>query len=281
MEQWDGWIGRSERVDDRVDASAAARWHASLDRRAPADGSVAQGFHWCLCLPEAPTARLGPDGHPLRDAESLLPPIPLPRRMWAASRVEFFAAIRPGETTSRATRVANVTRKNGKSGNLAFVELAHEIFTDGVLTVREDQTLVFRDAAEPTAAPVPPPEAASGFDPAPWDAHRMLVPSEALLFRYSALSFNSHRIHYDLPYATSVEGYRGLVVQGPLIATLLLDIAQRCFGDNRLKSFAFRATSPAICGEELHLVLRGVDDAIELGAFAGDGRQILSANAST
>ena len=108
----------------------------------------------------------------------------------------------------------------------------------------------------------------------------MLVPSEALLFRYSALTFNSHRIHYDLPYACEREGYRGLVVHGPLTATLLLDLAQRRFGDNAVRRFDFRGTSPAICGEELHLALRGSGDAIELGAFAADGRQVMVATAA-
>jgi 3-methylfumaryl-CoA hydratase len=108
----------------------------------------------------------------------------------------------------------------------------------------------------------------------------VLIPAEPLLFRYSALTFNSHRIHYDLPYATNEEGYRGLVVHGPLTATLLLDLAARHFGDNCLTRFAFRGTSPAICGEPLHLALRGDGDAIELGAFASDGRQVMAATAA-
>ena len=118
------------------------------------------------------------------------------------------------------------------------------------------------------------------FDPAGWDAHRTLTPGEPLLFRYSALTFNSHRIHYDAPYATGEEGYRGLIVHGPLTATLLLDLARRELGDNALKSFAFRGLTPGVCGEELHLVMRGSGEAIELAAFASDGRQVMSATAS-
>jgi 3-methylfumaryl-CoA hydratase len=117
------------------------------------------------------------------------------------------------------------------------------------------------------------------FELSGWDAHRVLVPSQPLLFRYSALTFNSHRIHYDLPYATQEEGYRGLVVHGPLTATLLLDLARRHFGDNALTHFAFRGTSPAVAGEALHLVLRDKIDGIELGAFAADGRQVMAASA--
>lgn len=127
---------------------------------------------------------------------------------------------------------------------------------------------------------MPPPPGSERFDPKGWDAHRALTPTEPLLFRFSALTFNSHRIHYDLPYATAEEGYRGLVVHGPLTATLLLQLAQAELGDNALASFAFRGTSPAICGEGLHLVMRGQGETIELGAFASDGRQVMAATAT-
>jgi 3-methylfumaryl-CoA hydratase len=149
-----------------------------------------------------------------------------------------------------------------------------------VLTVREVQTVVYRDAPPAASAAVPPPPGPQAFDPLPWTAHRMVRPDETLLFRYSALTFNSHRIHYDRPYATGVEGYRGLVVHGPLTASLLLDLAQAELGDNALKGFAFRGVSPAICGDPLHLVLRGAGEAIELAAFAADGRQVMAASGS-
>ncbi|OZA55623.1 MAG: hypothetical protein B7X78_10550, partial [Sphingomonadales bacterium 39-62-4] len=127
---------------------------------------------------------------------------------------------------------------------------------------------------------VPPALGEGRFDPAPWTAHRMVVPAEPQLFRFSALTFNSHRIHYDLPYAQSEEGYRGLVVHGPLTATLLLDLAQAELGTNALKSFAFRGLSPAICGEPLHLAMRGSGAEIELAAFAADGRPVMAASAA-
>lgn len=281
MNDWDAWIGREDVRHDHVDPAAVSRWLATLDRAAPEGGSVAQAFHWCLCLPDAPTAILGLDGHPVRDDsdDSFLPPVPLPRRMWAASRIEFFAPLRPGQSVTRRSRVAAITEKQGGTGTLVFADVAHETHGDGALAVRETQTIVFREPA-PTGAPAAPPPSDVSFDPAQWDAHRMLVPSEALLFRYSALTFNSHRIHYDLPYARDAEGYRGLVVHGPLTATLLLDLAARHFGDNALARFDFRGTAPAICGEELHLALRGDGDAIELGAFARDGRQVMAATAS-
>jgi 3-methylfumaryl-CoA hydratase len=277
---WLAWIGREERREDRVDPGHFARWCATLDRIAPADGTVPQGFHWCLCLPEAPTAALGPDGHPLRDddPDSFLPPLPdLPRRMWASSKLAFHQPMRVGEAVSRRSRVLSITAKSGGSGELVFVEVEHETEGERGLAVREQQTLVYRAPLEPGTPPSPPALGDGAFDPGVCRAHRALVPSETLLFRYSALTFNSHRIHYDLPYAAGAENYRGLVVHGPLTASLLLDLAQRELGDNALKSFAFRGVSPAICGEMLHLMLRSKDAAFELGAFAADGRQVMSA----
>ena len=259
-----------------------AGWLATLDRDAPADGTVAQGYHWCLALPDASTAGLGKDGHPLRDSspDSFLPPVPQPRRMWASSKVEFLTALHVGATIERRSKVASVTAKSGASGPLVFVDIAHETHADGVLAVCEVQSLVYRDpppAGTPAAPPAPGPQS---FDPAGWDAHRALEPSEPLLFRFSALTFNSHRIHYDAPYAANVEGYRGLVVHGPLTATLLLDLARRHLGDNALKSFSFRGVSPAIAGEMLHLVMRSKDAAFELGAYTRDGREVMRASAT-
>ncbi|WP_422060208.1 FAS1-like dehydratase domain-containing protein [Sphingopyxis sp.] len=279
---WAAWIGRENVRHDHVEPGAFNRWLATLDRAAPADGCVPQAYHWCLCLPDAPTAILGADGHPVRadSDDSFLPPIALPRRMWAASKVEFLAPLRPGQSVIRRSRVVSITQKQGGSGKLVFAEVAHETHGDGSLAVRDIQSIVFREPAPAGAPPTPPAAGGDTFDPSEWDAHRLLVPSEALLFRYSALTFNSHRIHYDLPYATGAEGYRGLVVHGPLTATLLLDLAARHFGDNILKSFDFRGTSPAVCGEELHLTLRGSFANIELGAFASDGRQVMAASAA-
>ncbi|KTE23903.1 MULTISPECIES: MaoC family dehydratase N-terminal domain-containing protein [unclassified Sphingopyxis] len=282
MSDWQAWIGREDVRHDHIDPAAVARWLATLDRSAPADGSVPQAYHWCLCLPDAPTATLGADGHPVRgdSDDSFLPPIPLPRRMWAASKVEFLAPLRPRQSIMRSSRVASITEKQGGTGKLVFAEIAHETRGDGALAVREIQSIVFREPAPAGAPAAPPPPGEGKFDASGWEAHRMLVPSEALLFRYSALTFNSHRIHYDLPYATHEEGYRGLVVHGPLTATLLLDLAALHLGDNMLQRFAFRGLSPAICGDPLHLVLRRDDDTIALAAFAADRRQVMAATAN-
>jgi 3-methylfumaryl-CoA hydratase len=180
----------------------------------------------------------------------------------------------------RKSQIASITEKQGGSGILVFVDVLHETSSNNGISVRETQSLVYRGAAA-TDAPLSPPMPGEGrFDSTGWDALREIMPDETLLFRYSALTFNSHRIHYDLPYARDVERYRGLVVHGPLTATLLLDHARRQLGDNRLKSFAFRGTSPAICGEGLHLVMRESDAGYDIAAFASDGRQVMAATAT-
>ena len=281
MGVWDAWIGREEVRTDRIDSGLAARWLATFDRDAPSDGNVPQGLHWCLCLPDAATAKLGPDGHPLRDdsIESFLPPVPLPRRMWASSKVEFLAPLRVGAVVTRRSRILSISEKSGNSGQLVFVDVAHETFGESGLSVREVQSIVYRESAGPDAALSPSKAEQGHVDLEGWSSHHMVMPSEPLLFRFSALTFNSHRIHYDLPYAQGEERYRGLVVHGPLTATFLLDLARREFGDNALTHFTYRGLSPAICGEALHLVMRGSGNEIEMAAFAADGRQVTAATA--
>ena len=281
MSDWADWIGREQRAADRLDPALAARWYATFDHGAPDSAAMPQGIHFCLCTPEAPTARLGPDGHPLRedDPASFLPPIPLPRRMWASSDIEFRAPMTIGATIERTSRVVSITPKSGSRGEMVFVEIDHETSADGKLAVRERQSAVYLEALAPDAPLSPPTPSPEVFDPQAWDLHRQLVPDTRLLFRYSALTFNTHRIHYDAPYALEQERYRGLVVHGPLTASLLLQLAAERFGENRLAQFGFRGVSPAIAGEALHLVLRGAGDDIELAAFAGDGRQVTKASA--
>ncbi|MGN6498956.1 MAG: FAS1-like dehydratase domain-containing protein [Tsuneonella sp.] len=281
MRDWSAWIGREAAARDRLDAARAARWLATFDLPTTG-GAMPQGVHFCLCTPDAPTAALGEDGHPRRDdaADGFMPPVPLPRRMWAASEIEFLTPIEVGARIERSSRVVSVEEKHGGSGALGFVVVAHDTRADGVPAVREKQTLVYREAVD-AAAPLSPPEPGGGtFAAGEWAAHRTLTPQPPLLFRFSALTFNSHRIHYDLPYAREVERYRGLVVHGPLMASLLLQLAARELGDNRLRRFAFRAVSPAIAGEPLHLAMREAASGWELGAFAADGRQVVRAEAA-
>jgi 3-methylfumaryl-CoA hydratase len=279
---YEAWIGREQRATDRLGEGLAARWLATFDLPRPHPPIMPQGIHFALCPPEAPTARLGEDGHAARDdsPDSFLPPFPMPRRMWASSKIAFHAPITIGAAIERTSRVASVSEKEGGSGRLAFVDVEHMTKANGTIAVIETQTLVYRDAAAPDAPLSPPPPGEEALDPAGWDAHRILVPDARLLFRYSALTFNTHRIHYDAPYAREVERYRGLVVHGPLTASLLLQLAARELGDNRLRAFQFRGLSPAIAGEPLHLVMRRREAGCELAAFAGDGRQVTAASAS-
>jgi 3-methylfumaryl-CoA hydratase len=194
--------------------------------------------------------------------------------------MQFVAPIAIGAAIERTSRVAAVSEKEGGSGRLAFVDVEHVTTANGTIAVIETQTLVYREAAAPDAPLSPPPPGEGRFDPTGWDAQRVLTPDPRLLFRYSALTFNTHRIHYDAPYAQQVERYRGLVVHGPLTASLLLQLAARELGENRLRHFAFRGLSPAIAGEPLHLVMRAKDEGYELAAFAGDGRQVTAASAT-
>ena len=282
MPDWQEWVGREMRARDALGPRLAAQWCATFDRDAPPDTAMPQGIHLCLCTPDARTGDLAPDGHPVRDDDmtSFLPPVPLPRRMWASSAMRFHAPVTIGAAIERASRVASVTPKSGSRGEMVFVEVDHETRADGVLAVSERQSIVYLEGLAPDAPLSPPATDEGGFDPAGWDVHREVIPDERLLFRYSALTFNTHRIHYDLPYARDVERYRGLVVHGPLIASLLLQLAQDRFGDNALATFDFRAVSPAIADEPLTLALRRTDDGLELGSFASDGRQTLKASAT-
>jgi 3-methylfumaryl-CoA hydratase len=281
MGQWDDWIGREQRQTDCLDPALARRWCATFNMLPP-DEAMPQGIHFCLCTPEAPTSSLGDDGHPARadTRRSFLPPVALPRRMWAGSSIRFHGPIAIGDAIERTSRIASIKEKRGDSGPLIFIEVEHETRAAGILAVKERQALVYREAATADAPLSPPDPGESKFAASDWHAHRKVLPEERLLLRYSALSFNAHRIHYDLPYAREVERYRGLVVHGPLTASLLLQLAGAQFGDNRLASFVFRGISPAIAGEPLHLVMRGAGDALEMAAFASDGRQVVKAEAA-
>lgn len=267
------WIGREMRAEDTVTPAAVARFRATFDR--PGDEAVAPpGFHWCLCLPDAPTAELSEDGHPARGG--FLPPVALPRRMWAASDVRFLRPLPVGAAIERVSTVAAISEKQGASGRLTFVEVDHLTRADGVEAVRERQTMVYREApAEPMALP-----ATGKADLAGWDWRRTLTPGPVLLQRYSALTFNAHRIHYDLPYATRVEGYAGLVVHGPLIATLLLDLAAQHVGGDAIGRFSFKALAPGIAGQPLHLGARRVGDTVDLAALRDDGATAVTARIS-
>ena len=245
------WVGRSEQLSDVVAAAPVAALAATLDRD---EGPVAPGtpvpplWHWMLFNPAARQSVLGPDGHPRRG--EFLPPVALPRRMWAGGRLTFGRPLQVGETATRTSRIVSVDAKSGRSGELVFVTVAHEIAAGGEVAISEEHDIVYREAAQPGAV-APAPVAA----PADAAFERSITPDPVLLFRYSALTFNGHRIHYDRSYVTEVEGYPGLIVHGPLIATLLVDLLRREMPAVRLRHFSFRAVSPlfdiapfAVCG---------------------------------
>ncbi len=234
------WIGKSETSGETIAPFPANALAATLNR---SDGFYQDGialpplWHWLHFLPISPLSDAGPDGHPVRGG--FLPPVPLPRRMWAGSRLVFLKPLLIGKTFRRISTVTKVEHKPGKSGDLVFVTVRHEITGEAGLAITEEHDIVYRGMASPGAA-TPSSVAA----PANADWKFSVTPDPVLLFRYSALTFNSHRIHYDLDYVTKEEGYPGLIVHGPLIATLLLDGLCRVMPGIRVSRFVFRAVAP-------------------------------------
>jgi 3-methylfumaryl-CoA hydratase len=246
------WRGRTESRSDEVTAAPIAALSATLDRDDPyprLGDPLPPLWHWLYFLPIPRQSELGPDGHAKRGG--FLPPVPLPRRMFAGDRVQFHRPLRVGERISRISRILDVNYKQGRSGPLVFVVVRHEISDREGVALVEEHDIVYREHPKSTDAAPPPQIPPSG---ASWI--REIRPEETLLFRYSALTFNGHRIHYDRRYAMEVEGYPGLVVHGPLIATLLLDLLRRNLADAEVASLSFRAMRPlfdvapfSLCGK--------------------------------
>lgn len=238
------WIGRSDLRTDHIQPGPAIALAATLDHdTGPSrDGDeLPPLWHWLYFLPVHRRSAVGPDGHPQRGG--FLPPIVQPRRMWAGSSLEFKHPLRFGDSITRNSRIVDINAKQGRSGELVFVKLRHQVSNQLGLAVVEQQDIVYRDHPR-SGEPMPPPVAAP--DEATWSDE--IRTDAVLLFRYSALTFNGHRIHYDRPYATDVEGYRGLVVHGPLIATLLLDRLHHHLPGATIAAFTFRALRPVIEG---------------------------------
>ncbi len=234
-----GWIGRTESASDVVGATPARALAATLGHARPFDTGdpIPPPWHWQYFLTMGPIDDVGPDGHPRRGA--FLPPVPLPRRMWAGSRMEFERPLCIGDAVTRTSRIADVTLKEGRSGTLVFVKVRHEIAGPRGRALVEEHDIVYRDLPKAGEAAPAPRNAPTG---AAW--RREIHPDPVLLFRYSALTYNSHRIHYDQPYVTKVEGYPGLIVHGPLLATLLLDLLLRERPGANVRRFEFRALRP-------------------------------------
>jgi len=232
------WIGRTETTHDIVSAHAVVQFRATFGAHlAPQTENAAPlGFHWCLATDAAPTENLDDDGHAKRGA--FLPPCPLPKRMAAGGAIELYAPLRIGGAITRVSTIEDVTLREGRAGQLLFVAIAHDIACDGAPALRETQSLVFRSAGASAASGEQISEKA--------DISESVEAREALLFRYSAMTFNAHRIHYDRDYTREAEGYAGLVVHGPLQATLLMNLAARLAGP--FKRFEFQARAPVFDG---------------------------------
>ena len=247
------WVGKTEARTDQVTSTPIAALSATLDIDAPeprAGDPVPPLWHWMWFLPIHKESELGPDGH--AKTGDFLPPAPLPLRMWAGGRFQFHRPLRVGQTYTRTSRILDVRQKEGRSGPLIFVIVRHEIGDTEGTALSEEQDIVYRDNTTAGEVRTVPDQAAPSD--AQWE--RVIQPDDVLLFRYSALTFNAHRIHYDRRYATEVGRYPGLVVHGPLIATLLLDLVRRDLPGAKIGRFAFRAVSPlfdtapfAVCGK--------------------------------
>jgi 3-methylfumaryl-CoA hydratase len=266
MQDLSAWIGRSETLLDTISATPVVALNATLDHPAAplALGAVLPPlWHWLYFLPMHRQSEIGADGHARRGG--FMPPVPLPRRMWAGSQFEFKSPVRVGDAVSRRSTIEDVTLKAGRSGELVFVKVRHELRCNGATdpALVEFHDIVYRAAQLAEDAPPPPQLAATG---APWQ--RVVVPDDVLLFRYSALTFNGHRIHYDRKYVTEVEGYPGLVVHGPLIATLLMDLLRRHAPEADVETFRFKAVRPTF---DLHpFRLNGLLDGKTVKLWAQD-----------
>ena len=270
----EAWIGRTESREDLISPAPAAGLSATLDYstpRASVGDPLPPLWHWLYFHAVSRPSDTDRDGHPRRGG--FLPPVALPRRMWAGSRIRFESPLRVGDRARRDSAIASISHKQGSAGDLVFVTVRHRIYHGDALAIEEEQDLVYRETAAGNAASAPQPAPAE----AQWS--REIAPDPVLLFRYSAFTLNSHRIHYDRDYAMKVEGYPGLVVQGPLTATLLLDSLYRQWPDAQVKSFRFRGVRPLLEGRPLLLQGRRDDTSATLWALDEGGALAMKADA--
>lgn len=257
MSDYDAWIGRESLREDRITDRMLTEFRATLDGLI-GPGDVPPGFHWCLSPEAEAPDRLGRDGHPRPGLH--LPELPLPRRMWAGGEIETIGLLAPGDVVEKRSIVRDVKFKTGRSGNLGFVEIDHSYSVGGATRIRERQDLVYREDPSPDR-PVPEPQ-----QPADWDVidSWTVSPDPVMLFRYSALTFNGHRIHYDPDYARGVEGYDGLVVHGPMQAVWMQNLAARILG-RPARFFRYRGLAPLTVGYDVKVEARQPDgDVLDL-----------------
>lgn len=270
------WIGKSESRADLITSAPMAALAATLDRDDPyprEGDALPLLWHWLYFLALYRQSDVAQDGHPKRG--DFLPPVPLPRGMWAGDRLRFHRALRVGDEVTRTARIAGVSGKEGRTGQLVFVKVCYEISNSVGIVLSDDLDIVYREDPKPTD-PVPNPLPARR-DSA-WE--REIHPDEVLLFRYSALTFNSQRIHYDYPYATAVEGYPGLVVHGRLIATLLTDLLRRQLPEAAVRGFSFRAMRPLFVNSPFWVCGRPEADGKTIALWAKDAQGFLAMEAT-
>ncbi len=271
------WIGRTEQASDLVTAQLVKGLRATLflDIGEPKPGDAAPfTVHWCLAQPVYPMSMLGPDGHPTRGR--FLPPVPLPRRMWAGGEIEFVEPLRVGDEATRSSRIADVTLKSGSTGALCFVSVDHTIATSRGVAIRERQDIVYRGAAGGPSDAAPAKPAA----PPPVAKHREThMADPVLLFRYSALTFNGHRIHYDRDYVTRVEGYPGLIFHGPMQAALLVEFAATLRGGAAPAKFRYRGVQPLFEGGKFSVNASDAASGLELWVANSAGAPTMKASA--
>lgn len=272
MEALRNWIGRSETRSEMLTAGLVERFNATFGRTGLlGDGADAPLLiHLCLTQPAVPAGELGPDGHPARGG--FLPPVPLPRRMWAGGAMSFHRPLRIGSTVTRHSTIRDTVLKQGRTGPLCFVTVDHEISDEDGTVLTERQDIVYRDADSSTPQTQPVSAEEGG--------HRKRIAIDpVLLFRYSALTFNGHRIHYDQPYVTAEEGYPGLIVHGPLQATLLAHYAADLRGAPPA-DFRFRSFSPLFDTADLTLNAQETTDGMKLWTARPGGPVAMEAMAA-
>ncbi len=270
------WVGRTQDVEETIWVERVANMAATLDlETAPKAGeALPPGWHWLFFNGFVRPGKIGDDGHAQRGG--FLPPVPLPRRMWAGGRLTFPGVLMVGETAKRHSEILKVEPKTGRSGDLVFVTVKHSISGRSGLALEEEHDIVYRSPPAPGAAAVKPQPAPGG---ATWS--KTIKPDPVLLFRYSALTHNGHRIHYDHPYVTKVEGYPSIIVHGPLTSTLLLELLRHSHPNRRLARYAFRAMAPLF--DTAPFTVNGrpeADRTIKLWATGPAGELAMEATAS-
>ena len=270
------WVGRSQTIHDVVTAFPLAAFSATLDREV-APSVVPPLWHWFYFLPITPMSQVGPDGHPKRGG--FLPPVELPNRMWAGGRLTFHAPLCVGSQITQRSTIQKIEDKRGRTGRLVFVTVQHRISANGALCVTEEHDIVYREAS--AASPAANADAKQPDRAPTGEAWSRVMPADpVLLFRYSALTFNSHRIHYDHPYVTQREGYPGLVVHGPLIATMLADLVTQHLPGRTMTAFSFRAVRPTFGGHPFSVCGTPSEDGNTVDLWAKDHDGFLTMRAT-